>query len=138
MKSYLLLIIFISMLKISFGQNGEHPLPFIQQEPKYDTAPRFPGGSDAMMKYFEDSIRYPEPERTKFIQGNVMVKFSVTKEGKVIDVQLVNGVPGGPNLAKESVRVIQSMPIWIPASKMGKPVEAECNLSVPFKIKNKR
>ncbi|MDP1744209.1 MAG: energy transducer TonB [Bacteroidota bacterium] len=138
MKKYFLLIIFISILKISFAQNGEHPLPFVQQEPKYDTAPRFPGGSHAMMKYLDDSIRYPEPERTKFIQGNVMVKFSVTKEGRIIDVQLVNGVPGGPNLARESVRIIQSMPTWIPASKNGKPVEAEYNLSVPFKIKNKR
>lgn len=138
MKNYLLLIIFISMLKISFAQNGEHPLLFVQQEPKYDTAPRFPGGSDAMMKYFEDSIRYPEPERTKLIQGNVMVKFSVTKEGRIIDVQVVNGVPGGPSLARESVRIIQSMPKWIPASKKGNPVGAEYNLSVPFKIKNKR
>lgn len=135
MKNYLLPIIFICMLKISFAQHGEHPLPFVPQEPKYDTAPRFPGGSYAMMKYFDDSIRYPEPERTKFIQGNVMVKFFVTKEGRIIDVQLVNGVPGGPNLARESVRIIQSMPIWIPASKNGKAVDAEYTLSVPFKIK---
>lgn len=138
MKKYFLLIIFISMLKISFAQNGENPLPFVHQEPKYDTAPCFPGGPHAMMKYFDDSIRYPEPERTKFIQGNVMVKFSVTKEGRVIDVQVVNGVPGGPNLARESLRIMQSMPIWIPASKNGDPVEAEYTLSVPFKIKNKR
>lgn len=137
MKNYFLLI-FISILKISFAQNGEHPLPFVQQEPKYDTAPRFPGGPHAMMKYFEDSLRYPEPERTKFIQGNVMVKFFVTKDGRIINVQVANGVAGGPNLARESVRIIQSMPIWIPASKKGNPVEAEYTLSVPFKIKNKR
>ena len=72
---------------------------------------------------------------TRMASRNVFVKFDVTKKGKVINVQVTNGVPGGPNLAKEALRLIQSMPDWIPATMKGKPVEAEYNLVIPFKIK---
>lgn len=125
------------MIKISVAQD-ENPLPYVQKESKFDTAPCFPGGSKAMMKYFEDNINYPEPEKTKYIQGNVLIKFDVTKKGNIMNVQGLNGVPGGPNLIKEAVRVIQSMPLWIPAVKDGKPVDSEYVLSVPFKLKKKK
>lgn len=136
-KKAFLLFLLIPLIKISSAQNGENPLPYVHQESKFDTAPRFPGGPEAMMKYFQDSIHYPEPEKTKGIQGEVFVKFDVTEEGRVVNVQLVNGVPGGPNFAKEAVRIMESMPAWIPASKNGKPVKAEYTLSVPFKLGNK-
>jgi TonB family protein len=134
MVKKVLLFIFVVLVKVSSAQEGENPLPFIQQEPKFDTAPRYPGGTESIIKYFQDSIRYPEPEKTKRIQGDVSVKFVVTRKGKIKNVELVNGVPGGPNLAKEAVRLIQYMPLWEPANKNGKPVDAESYLSVPFII----
>lgn len=136
MKDLLLLSLLISTINFSFAQDGENPLPFVPHEPLFDTAPCFPGGPPALMKYFEDSIRYPEPEKTKGIQGNVYMKFNVTQEGKITDVKSVNGVPGGPNLAKEAECLLHTMPLWIPANKNGKPVEAEYTLSIPFKLKN--
>ena len=81
MKHFFLLL-FIFLLKTSFAQE-ENSLPYVVQEPKYDTAPQFPGGAKAMLKYFEDSIRYPEPVKAKGLLGNVYVKFIVTKKGKV-------------------------------------------------------
>lgn len=126
------------MIKISVAQNEENPLSYVQQEPKFDTAPCFPGGSKAMMKYFEANIHYPEPEKTKCIQGNVLVKFDITKKGNIINVKGLNGVPGGPNFVKEAVRVIQNMSLWIPAVEDGKPVDSEYVLSVPFKLKKKK
>jgi len=135
MKNLLLLLCFSFFAQLSLAQDGENPLPYAMKEPVYDTAPRFPGGPGAMLKFFEDSIRYPEPERSKLIQGYVSVKFEVTKKGKVVNVKLVNGVPGGPNLAREALRIMHTMPLWIPATKKGKPVLAEYNISIPFKIK---
>lgn len=136
MKNILIFFFLVSIVKISFAQDGENPLPYIKHEPKYDTAPRFPGGTKMMMDYFEKNIRYPEPEKFKKIQGQVSLKFDVEKSGKVINIQLLNGVPNGPNLAKEAVRLMQNMPLWIPASKKGKTIKAEYFLSIPFQLMN--
>ena len=130
------LFIFLLTIQFCFAQDGENPLPTSYTEPLYDIAPQYPGGSKAMLKYFEDSVRYPEPERTKGLQGNVYLKFTVTKKGKITKVEATNGVPYAPNLVKEAIRLMQAMPKWIPANKKGKVVEAEYNLSVPFKIRN--
>ena len=129
-----LFILLLLVQIISFAQEENNALPYVIQEPKYDTAPQFPGGSEALYKFFSDSIRYPEPEKTNHLQGSVSAKFEVTKIGQVIHIQLLNGVPGAPNLAKETVRLLQAMPAWVPASKDGKPVDAEVILSVPFKL----
>jgi TonB family protein len=114
----------------------ENPLPVDHQEVLFDTAPRFPGGPGSMLKYFSENVQYPEPERSKSIEGNVYLKFNVTEKGNIINAEVTNGVPGGPNLAKEARRLVENMPLWIPAVKDGKPVQAEYHLSVPFKIKN--
>lgn len=137
MRKHGWILFFILTACFCFAQEGENPLPYVAQKPKFDTAPRYPGGDKAMKKFFEDSIRYPEPEKTKSIQGSVSIKFDVTKKGKVCNVKLINGVPGGPNLAKEAVRVMQTMPLWIPATKNKKPVTAEYYLHVPFVIRKR-
>jgi TonB family protein len=129
-----IILFFIFTCLISFSQEENNALPYFQQEPKYDTAPQFPGGSVAMFKFFTDSIRYPEPEKTKRNEGYVSVKFNVTEEGKINCIQVLNGVPGAPNLAKEAVRLIQLMPDWIPARKNGANIAAEVQISVPFSL----
>jgi hypothetical protein len=125
LKTGLPILILCLLSTTAFAQQ-ENPLPHVQQESKYDKAPRFPEGPLAMMKYLEDSIQYSGTKQ----KGHVFLKFVVTKEGKIKDVILVNGIPGAPGLGKEAVRVVQGMPDWIPATKNGKPVDAEYYLSV--------
>ena len=135
MKSLGFLIALLILTTHCFAQEGENPLPWNMPEPAYDTAPQYPGGSNAMLQFFADSVRYPEPEKSKGLQGGVSLKFIVDTSGAVTNVQLINGVPYAPNLAKEAVRLMYIMPHWIPATKNSKPVEAEYFLGVPFKIK---
>lgn len=125
---------FFSFLLLSSFAQEENALPYVHQKVAFDRTPQFPGGARALQKFFEDSIRYPEPEKTKGLQGDVSAKFTVTKKGKLIDIKILNGVPYAPNLAKEAERVLQSMPRWKPATKKGKAVEAEYYLNIPFKI----
>lgn len=119
------------------AQQGENPLPYIDKPRVFDTAPRFPGGSDAMMKYFEDSIRFIENGK-RHKAGVVMSVFTVTEKGKISKIRIVNGVPGEPEYVKEAIRVLESMPMWMPATLKGKAVEAEYDLSIPFKFKSVR
>lgn len=118
-----------------FAQNDFHPLPHVHKEPTYDIAPQFPGGSDAMMQYFADSIRFPEPERTQRKQGHVLVKFTVTRKGAIKDVHVINGVAGAPRFVPETVRVLEAMPPWVPATRKKKRVDAEVQLAVPFRVR---
>ena len=138
LHSILLSIIFLSLLfpfpHRVYSQDGENPLPFVPPPRLYDTAPQFPGGPNAMIRFFADSIRYPEPEHSGGKEGLVMTKFKVMANGKISNVELINGVAGAPNLAREAVRVLYSMPVWSPAILDGERVEAEYYLSIPFKI----
>ena len=109
-------------------------LPMPDHKPEYDIAPQFPGGSDAMMRYFADSVRYPEPERSQRKQGHVLAAFMVDRRGRVTNVRIVNGVPGAPNLAAEARRLLEAMPRWKPATLNGRRVAAEVHLSVPFRL----
>lgn len=131
MKFSLLLFLLLHSAYFTFAQ-GENPLPWEPKEPQYDIAPQFPGGLDAMMKFIRDSTRYPEPEKSKNIQGYVMTSFKVNKKGKITDIRIVNGVPGGPYLASEAKRLLSIMPRWIPAKKKGKPVDADYKFNIPF------
>ena len=116
------------------AQKKYHPLPHVDKESPFDIAPQFKGGSNAMMKYFSDSIRYPEPEKTKRKQGSVLMKFIVNEKGKIENIHIINGVAGAPNFVAEAKRVVESMPDWIPATKKGKNVSSEYQLSIPFKL----
>ena len=41
---------------------------------------------------------------------------------------------GDPYLDKEAVRVVKSMPRWIPGTQDGKPVNVEYTLPITFKL----
>jgi len=138
MKKWLLFFLCFVSKTCLFSQEGENPLPFVPKEPVYDIAPSFPGGAKAMNAFFQDSIRYPADELKKRKEGYVSMKFDVTKEGKIIHIVPVNGVPGAPNFVKESIRLLNSMPQWVPATKDGKAVQAEYYLNIPFKLKGDR
>jgi len=129
-----LILSLVTGIVITSNAQEDNPLPYTSKESVYDMAPQFPGGPDAMHKYFTEHVQYPEPEKSKMIQGDVMLKFIVTKKGKIINVAPINGVPGGPNLVKEAIRLVLLMPDWIPATKNGKKVETEYNLSIPFRL----
>jgi protein TonB len=134
MKYLILFFSLFYLIQNSVAQDGEHPLPYTYKESKYEMAPCFLGGLIALNKYISDSIRYPEPEKSKMLEGGVMLKFVVTKKGKIVNVEAINGTPGAPNFVKEAIRLVENMPLWIPATKKGKPVDAEYYLTIPFKL----
>ncbi|QQR88276.1 MAG: energy transducer TonB [Flavobacteriales bacterium] len=97
--------------------------------------PEFPGGQQAMMDFLRKHVRYPEPERENEVQGTVYVRFVVDKSGKVRDAEVLRGVPKGPGLGEEALRVVQMMPDWLPGTQLGKPVHVQFNLPVKFTLK---
>lgn len=92
----------------------------------------FPGGQMELMKFMQDNIKYPEAAFKKGIQGRVIVKFIITKNGKIESPKIVKGVD--PELDAEAIRVVSSMPDWIPAENGGKPVASWFTIPVTFRL----
>ncbi len=94
--------------------------------------PQFPGGEQALFKFLNENIKYPVIAQENGIQGRVICQFVVNTDGSIVDIQVVRGVD--PSLDKEAVRVIQSMPKWIPGKQRGKPVRVRFTLPINFKL----
>ncbi len=94
--------------------------------------PSFPGGEGELLKYLAENIKYPPLARENNITGMVALTFVVGKDGQVRDVKIVRDIGGG--CGKEAVRVVESMPKWIPGEANGNPVKVRFTLPVRFKL----
>jgi len=92
--------------------------------------PKFPGGDEALRKYLAQSVKYPVIAQENGIQGRVFVSFVVNKNGEVTNVKVAR--PFDPNLDKEAVRVVQSMPKWEPGMQRGKAVKVSYTVPINF------
>lgn len=92
----------------------------------------FPGGPAALVKFLTSNVKYPEIAMENGIQGRVMVKFVVERDGSVSNVDILRGVD--PALDKEAVRVVKSMPKWKPGKQRGKPVRQSFQVPVVFRL----
>lgn len=97
-----------------------------------ETKPKFPGGEKELMKYIAKNIRYPELAYKEKIQGRVILQFVVTSTGSIGDVRVVRGKH--PLLDEEAVRVVKSLPNFIPGGINGKPVSVWYTIPIIFKI----
>ena len=97
-----------------------------------DEMPSFPGGQGAMMEFLSKNIKYPIVAEENGIQGRVLVKVVVKKDGTIDSPIVVKGVD--PSLNKEAIRVVKTMPKWIPGKQKGEPVNVSFTVSVTFRI----
>ena len=94
----------------------------------------FPGGQAALMKWLSQNIRYPEAAQQNDIQGRVVVKFVVEKDGSVGHAEIARGVD--KDLDREALRVVNKMPKWQPGKNNGVAVRSYFNLPVTFRLQN--
>lgn len=94
----------------------------------------FPGGMAALMKWLSQNIRYPEAAQQNDIQGKVIVKFVVEKDGSIGSATVLKGVD--KDLDREAIRVVKKMPKWQPGKNNGVTVRSYFNLPVTFKLQN--
>ena len=91
----------------------------------------FPGGDEELVKFLKDNVVYPEECAAEGIQGRVIVNFMVNENGSLTDIKVAR--PVNPLLDAEAVRVVKSMPDWIPGkSADGQPVSSRYSIPVLF------
>jgi len=94
--------------------------------------PSFPGGPAALMQYLSSNIKYPVVAEENGVQGRVVCTFVVEKDGSITDVRVVKSVD--PSLDKEAMRVVKSMPKWIPGKQNGSAVRVKYTVPVTFRL----
>lgn len=94
--------------------------------------PEYPGGTDAMMRFLAQNIKYPVDAQQRGVQGMVVLSFIITKSGEINTVKVERSVD--PALDKEAIRVVSLMPNWIPGKQSGKNVNVKFTLPVRFAL----
>ncbi|MBQ8486758.1 MAG: energy transducer TonB [Prevotella sp.] len=94
--------------------------------------PSFPGGDAALMQFLSKNIKYPVVAEENGIQGRVIATFVVERDGSITDVKVVKSVD--PSLDKEAIRVLKSMPKWIPGKQNGSAVRVKYTVPVTFRL----
>jgi protein TonB len=95
--------------------------------------PMFPGGEAALLQYIADHTQYPEVAKENNIQGKVIVRFCVTSKGGVDKVSILKSVD--PELDKEAIRVVETLPTFKPGKQGGKPVPVWYMVPINFTLK---
>ena len=104
-------------------------IPFVVVE----EMPMFPGGDAELLKYIGANTVYPDIAKENNIQGRVIVRFCVTAKGGVSQVSILKGVD--PELDKEAIRVVNTLPAFKPGKQGGKPVPVWYMVPITFTLK---
>lgn len=94
--------------------------------------PDFPGGYNAMLKFLSENLNYPDSAKSAGVEGIVHLSFIIKKSGKIENVKVDKGIGSGCD--EEAVRIIKSMPNWIPGEQRGKPVAVRMVQQIKFKL----
>lgn len=94
--------------------------------------PQFPGGPAALQEFLAKNLRYPPIAAENGISGTVVVRFAVWKDGSIRNIEVLS--PVDRSLDEEAVRVIKSMPNWIPGKQNGNSVSVYFVAPVKFQL----
>ena len=94
--------------------------------------PSFPGGEAALLKYVNTHIKYPAIAQEQEISGVVVLRFVVKEDGSVGEVIVQKSLE--KHCDEEAVRVVKSLPRFIPGKQQGKAVRVWYTLPVRYVI----
>ena len=133
MKASVLKISFFALLlssisSVSFASNSLPVLPKKYTKIKA----QFPGGMSALAQFFGNNLQYPMDARENGVEGTVLVKVSITAEGKVQTPKVIESVGNGCD--EEAIRVVSLMPDWKPAKFQKKAVPTNVVIPIRFEL----
>ncbi len=132
----------ISVADVKGVENGKIDIADVKQavtqevEEKVYTVieqmPVFPGGEQELLNYINKNIKYPVIAQENGIQGKVILRFVVSKTGVVDKVEVIRSLD--PACDKEAIRVVKSLPHFIPGKQNGMNVAVWYTLPVTYKL----
>ncbi|MFD2572181.1 energy transducer TonB [Spirosoma soli] len=131
MKAYIILLL-VGLWLPTQAQTDAKPASERLVFTVVEQRPEFPGGMEKLAQYLDQNLRYPEAARNAKRKGRVFVTFIITDEGAIQDAHVLKSID--PELDAEAVRLVSSMPNWIPGKQAGRPVNVRFNLPIHFKL----
>lgn len=129
------IILFLLLSTISLSatsqqnnNNTAHDHIFVEVE----TQAAFPGGQRELMQWIKDNLRYPESALENHLEGKVIVKFTIEKDGSVTEPKVVRGV--NDEFDAEALRLVKLMPKWQPGTNNGVPVKSYFTMPFIFRL----
>ncbi|WP_116125237.1 energy transducer TonB [Lewinella sp. IMCC34183] len=118
-------------------------LPFVERMPVFgEDCPQLSGAerkacSDrALLSFVQQRVKYPALARENRVEGTVVIRFIVEKDGSVSGIEAVREVPAG--CTEASLRAIREINAsgrkFTPGLQAGRPVRVIFNLPVKFKL----
>lgn len=146
---YFLNILFLFTTLSAFSQEPPPPPPPPVGDSEVlkvvEQMPRFPGCEDVegdkarkdcamekMLKFIYSNIEYPAIARENGVEGTVVIRFVVGKEGEILNPEIIRNI--GANCGLAALAVVEKMPNWTPGMQDGMPVKVQFNLPVKFRL----
>ena len=98
-----------------------------------DVQPQFPGGTMAMLVFMQNNFNYPKKAREAKVEGRTLVSFLVSESGSLSDFRIERS-SGNDDLDNEALRMLKTMPDWVPAAVDHKPVKARFQVPVNARL----
>jgi TonB family protein len=106
----------------------------VQQMPQFplakDATPQ--ANKAAIGEWVAQNLKYPNKAIKEKVEGTVVIRFIVTKKGKLEDFTVMKSIH--PLLDAEAQRVLSLMPDWKPATQGGEPKDVYYPAMVEFKL----
>lgn len=103
---------------------------------KAEIDPSFEGGNKAMMKYLKENLIFPQSAQDKGLEGSVFVDFVVSASGDVREVEVTEETSKSvdQSFRDEAMRVVISMPNWVPGRQRGENVDVRYSIPITFRL----
>lgn len=125
-------LIFILSLQLGgFAQAKLDSLQLLNQEAVIQSASS-PFSHEELNSFFEQQIQYPDFARDYAVEGTILVRFNVLKDGSIDQVEVIQGL--GFGLDKEAKRLVSLMPDWNPARFKGRPFISRIIMPISFAL----
>jgi protein TonB len=85
----------------------------------FDFEPEFPGGSDSLKNFLLANTKYPDTCISLNSKGKVLMQFCVEPDGSITNIKAYRNNTGCDQFSIECIRVISSMPSWLPPEEDG-------------------
>lgn len=85
-----------------------------------------------MNRFIARNARYPAEARDNQVEGQVFVRFVVQPDGSLTDAVVFRGLGSGCD--EEAIRLVQSMPNWIPGEHQGRTAPVYEEIPISFQL----
>lgn len=97
-----------------------------------EVMPSYRGDVDALYRHIAFEMHYPEAAMADSVQGRVIVRFVVEKDGRLTNFEVVR--TPDERLSAEAIRVLRLTEPWIPAQNQGHPVRSRFCMPITFRL----